>query len=579
MVSIEILKFGSSVLRSPGDLHAAVDEAYRRWRAGCQVLAVVSAFDGVTDKLLADVTETLGTDCPEATAAYLATGEIKTAALLHGSLRLHGLPSRIVDPREIDLRAAGSPLESTPIHVNRAALDHLWQHAPILVLPGFYGIDPEGRIALFGRGGSDLSALFLAATLGADCRLLKDVPGVFDIDPARSTSAHRFTSISWERAVQVAGPLIQPKALDYARAHDLSFEVGRPNEATGTLVGHTHDEWETSRSRNSAAPPSRPLRVALYGCGTVGRGVYEALRRYPRRFEIRHVVVRHIQRHPDISRVTDDCTQGLEGAVDVIVVCFGGINDAHDLITAALRAGKYVVTANKAAVASHAGALLPYTQSPERQLWCSAAVGGALPVLETLERLDAPVREIRGIVNGTCGVVLDAWSVGGTKEEAVALAQSQGFAEADPARDLGGRDSADKLSLIIAKAFDTWIAPDQIPTSGIDAIRGNPAGYKLIARATRRIQGTTARVAPELPHPDSFLGQARGAENRLEIELANGEVIRLRAQGAGRWPTTVSVLGDLHEIARLGESCTQCESSVHCVCTVYRSEHDTSHRP
>jgi homoserine dehydrogenase len=557
MVSIEVLKFGSSVLRSPGDLHIVVDEIYRRWRAGCHVLVVVSAFDGVTDELLADVTESLGTDCPEATAAYLATGEIKTAALLHGSLRQYGLPSRIADPREIDLRAAGSPLESTPIHVDRAALERLWQHTPILVLPGFYGIDPEGRIALFGRGGSDLSALFLAATLGAGCRLLKDVPGVFDIDPARSTSAHRFASLSWERAVQVAGPLIQPKALDYARTHDLSFQVGRPNEATGTLVGHTHDEWETSSSsppRSSAATPPRPLRVALYGCGIVGRGVYEALKRYARRFEIRHVIVRDIERYPDISLVTDDCTRGLEGAIEVIVVCFGGINDAHELITAALRAGKYVVTANKAAVASHAGSLLPHTRSPDRQLWCSAAVGGSLPVLEALERLNTPVQEVRGIVNGTCGAVLEAWSAGRTKEEAVALAQTQGFAEADPTRDLTGRDSADKLSLIIEKAFDTWIAPDQIPTSGIDTIPANPAGYKLIARATRRIQGITARVAPELPHSDSFLGQARGAENRLEIELTNGEVIRLRAQGAGRWPTTVSVLGDLHEIARLRES-------------------------
>jgi homoserine dehydrogenase len=557
MVSIEVLKFGSSVLRSPGDLHVAADEIYRRWRAGCQVLAVVSAFDGVTDELLADVTEALGTACPEATAAYLATGEIKTAALLHGSLRQYGLPSRIVDPREIDLRAAGGPLESAPIHVDRAALDHLWQHSPILVLPGFYGMDSEGRIALFGRGGSDLSALFLAATLGADCRLLKDVPGVFDMDPARSTSAHRFTSISWERAVQVAGPLIQPKALHYARTHDLSFEVGRPNESTGTLVGRTHDEWETLSSsppRNSPATPPRPLRVALYGCGIVGRGVYEALKRYPHRFEIRHVIVRHIERHPDISPVTGDCTRGLEGAVDVIVVCFGGIDEAHELITAALRAGKYVVTANKAAVASHAGSLLPHTRSPDRRLWCSAAVGGSLPVLEILGRLNTPVQEIRGIVNGTCGVVLDAWSVGGTKEAAVALAQSQGFAEADPARDLSGRDSADKLSLMIEKAFGTWIAPDQIPTSGIDTIPANPAGYKLIARATRGIHGIIARVATELPNPESFLGQARGAENRLEIELTNGEVIRLRAQGAGRWPTTVSVLGDLQEIARSRES-------------------------
>jgi homoserine dehydrogenase len=570
MSSIEVLKFGSSVLRSAGDLHVAIDEIYRRWRAGFRVLAVVSAFEGVTDDLLADVTEALGTDCPEATAAYLATGEIKTAALLHGSLRQYGLPSRIVDPREIDLRAAGTSLESTPIHVDTDRLDRLWQHTPILVLPGFYGIDHEGRIALFGRGGSDLSALFLAATLRAGCRLLKDVPGVFDTDPARSTNAHRFTSLSWDRAVQVAGPLIQPKALHYARSHDLSFEVGRPNESAGTLVGHTHDEWEIpppATLRDSAPAPAAPrpmaplrvapLRIALYGCGVVGRGVYETLNRYARTFELRHVVVRHLERYPDISHITTDPALGLNHDLDVIVVCFGGINEAHELIGAALRAGKYVVTANKAALASHAGSLLHHTRGPDRRLWCSAAVGGALPALETLERLTTAaqeIKEIRGIVNGTCGVVLDAWSAGSTKGEAVALAQSQGFAEVDPTRDLTGRDSADKLSLMIEKAFNTWIAPDQIPTSGIDTIPSHPAGYKLIARATRTPQGIIARVAPELLHPDSFLGQARGPENRLEIELTTGEVIRLRAQGAGRWPTTVSVLGDLQELARLRES-------------------------
>jgi homoserine dehydrogenase len=553
MDSIEVLKFGSSVLRSPGDLHVAIDEIYRRWRVGFRVLSVVSAFASVTDNLLADVTEALGTDCPEAAAAYLATGEIKTAALLHGSLRQYGLPSRIVDPREIDLRAAGTPLESTPVHVDRAALDRLWQHTPILVLPGFYGIDPEGRIALFGRGGSDLSALFLAATLRAGCRLLKDVPGVFDTDPSRSTSAHRFTSLSWDRAVQVAGPLIQPKALHYARSHDLSFEVGRPNESTGTLVGHTHDEWELPASPSTSSPLA-PLRVALYGCGIVGRGIYETLKRYPSRFELRHVIVRHFERHPDVTHLTDDPERGLDDQVDVIVVCFGGVTEAHELIKAALRAGKYVVSANKSALASHAGSLLPHTRGVHRRLWCSAAVGGALPALETLERLTTPVQEIRGIVNGTCGAVLDAWSAGRTKEEAIALAQAQGFAEADPSRDLTGRDSADKLSLLIAKAFNVWIPPDQIPTTGIEAIPTHPTGYKLIARATRTPQGIAAQVAPEVPPPGGFLGQAFGSENRLEIELTNGEIIRLRAQGAGRWPTTVSVLGDLHEIARLRES-------------------------
>src|SRR5258708_10688909 len=99
MPAVEVLKFGSSVLRSPGDLHVAIDEIYRRWRSGFRVLAVVSAFEGVTDELMADVMDIVSPGCPDAIATYVATGEERTAALLHGSLHQYGLPSRLVSPR------------------------------------------------------------------------------------------------------------------------------------------------------------------------------------------------------------------------------------------------------------------------------------------------------------------------------------------------------------------------------------------------------------------------------------------------------------------------------------------------
>ena len=541
---VQVLKFGSSVLRSPGDMHVAVDEIYRHWRSGHRVLAVVSAFEGMTDVLMGEVADALGSDCPEATAAYVATGEEQAGAILLGSLLQYGLPARLVSPRDIGLIAEGPILESTPIRIDATALEGLWRMSPVLVLPGFYGSDSDGRTVLLGRGGSDFSALFLAAVSGGRCRLLKDVRGVFDADPARSTRAHRFSALSWSTAIQVSGPLIQGKALSFAHSHTLSFEVGRPNEAAGTTVGHTHDEW--------AAPVSdaRPLRLALLGCGVVGRGVYETVKRYPRAFEICHVVVRNVDRYPDIEHLTTDLSLALGDSVDVVVVCIPGVALAYPLIAAALAGGKYVVTANKAAVAVHGRAFAPYTRGNGRRLWYSAAVGGALPALETLATLNSPVAEIRGVINSTCGVVLDAWARGGTRSDAIALAQARGFAEADPERDISGRDSTDKLALLIEAAFGEWMDPEQIPTTGIDAIRGDPSGYKLIARASRTAHGITAHVSPAFPPPGSFLGQAAGAENRLEIELITGNVIRLRGQGAGRWPTTVSVLGDLHDIAR-----------------------------
>jgi homoserine dehydrogenase len=478
----------------------------------------------------------------------VATGEQRTAALLTGLLGLSGIPARVIEPREIGLTAQGDALESVPNGVDRRALERFWEDYCVLVLPGFYGMDPLGRTALFGRGGSDLSALFLAAELAADCRLLKDVRGVFNADPVYDTNAKRFAALSWATAIDVAGPLIQPKALRYAQSRALPFEVGRPNERACTSIGETHDAWAAK------ARPVRALRIALLGCGVVGRGVYEIVKRYPERFDIGQVFVSDVAKYPDIAErtVTREFVTG--DSIDVVIECLGGVELPYSLISAALAAGKLVITANKAVVAERWCDLSLYARGASRRLWYSAAVGGVLPALETLDTLvlqGAPVREIRGILNGTCGVVLDALADGKSLTQAIALAKEAGFAEADPARDLCGRDSADKLALMIEACFGRWLAPQNIPTRGVEGIASHAEGYKLIARARHAPEGIAASVAPELPSKDSFLGQAKGPENRIEIELDSGEVIRLRGQGAGRWPTAVSVLGDLHEVARL----------------------------
>ena len=553
MTQIDVLKFGSSVLRTPDDLPVAVDEIYRRWRSGSKVLAVVSAFEGITDQLINEAESLFATSESGATAAYVAQGEQRTAALLVASLVRCGMPARLVQPRDIGLIAEGTPLESTPVSVDAAALGQFWSRCPILILPGFYGVDTEGATALFGRGGSDLSALFLASALGVSCRLLKDVSGVYDADPASSQLAHRFTALSWETAVKVAGPLIQAKGLRHAQSRAVSFCVGRPNEEACTRVGAIQDEWA------SAGFAHPPLRVVLLGCGVVGRGVYEILQRYPRAFDIAHVVVRDVDEHFDVPERTSDVRVAAINSIDIIVECIGGTM-AFPAIEAALAAGKFVVTANKALVAAHWKELSPYVHAMDRQLWYSAAVGGALPALETLRALTVSKKsivEVRGIINGTCGVVLDARAQGKTRCEAIALAKEQGLSEADPTRDLSGQDSADKLALMIEAAFGQWLRPESIAVRGIDGITGDPKGYKLMARARKTEEGIIASaVAPEVPPPTSFLRDTKGAENRIEIELENGEVISLNGQGAGRWPTAVSVLGDLHEVARLVESRT-----------------------
>src|SRR5882672_9349249 len=123
MSRIEVLKFGSSVLRTREELPVAVDEIYRHWRSGCRVLAVVSAFEGVTDRLFKEADRLFRPGSSHEAAAFVATGEQRTATLLVGALIRSGIPSRLVEPHEIGLMAEGSSLESTPARVDVDALD------------------------------------------------------------------------------------------------------------------------------------------------------------------------------------------------------------------------------------------------------------------------------------------------------------------------------------------------------------------------------------------------------------------------------------------------------------------------
>ena len=184
---IIVLKFGSSVLQTPSDVPNAVHEIYGWYRAGHRVVAIVSAIGQGTNWLLNQARELSPSPDPHALAELLATGERASAALLGIALDRAGVPARVVDPREIRLTALGQVLNSEQVTVLSSKLEELLSATPVLVLPGSFGHDAEGRLHLLGRGGSDLSAAFIAGALRAwRCRLIKDVDGVYDRDPAVS---------------------------------------------------------------------------------------------------------------------------------------------------------------------------------------------------------------------------------------------------------------------------------------------------------------------------------------------------------------------------------------------------------
>jgi homoserine dehydrogenase len=236
--NVIVLKLGSSVLRSPASLPALVAEIRRHQQGSTRVLAIVSAFLGATDRLFAEARAAIGVGADRAVAHYVATGELQSVALLTGALMNAGVNASVLDPREIELAVCGDPLNAEPIGIDVHAVWRAFERTHVLVMPGFFGIDVDRQVTLLGRGGSDYSALFVARHLGAHCRLIKDVPGIFDRDPATAGSAaRRFVRIGWEHAIEVAGKLVQPKALSFAQAQRLHFSVGALGSAVHTSVG------------------------------------------------------------------------------------------------------------------------------------------------------------------------------------------------------------------------------------------------------------------------------------------------------------------------------------------------------
>jgi homoserine dehydrogenase len=560
MSNIVVLKFGSSVLRSAADLPAAVDEIYRHVRVGRRVVAVVSAFAGVTDSLIERAHSVGGRSDPHAYASLVGSGELESAAMLTLSLSTHGVPARLLPPEQFALRAYGDPLDAEPHDFDSALLQETLGAVAAVVVPGFVAHDEQNRTVLLGRGGSDYTALFLARRLDADCILLKDVDGLYERDPASPGPApRRYSQVTWDDALRVAGRLVQPKTIRFAHLQRQSFRVTRTGADHATVVG-------PGPSLLHERPRVAPLRVVLLGLGTVGRGVYERLLAQPERFELVRAVVRNPDRHiasgipPEL--LSTNAWDAVNVDADVVIEALGGEFPATEVLLAALIAGRRVISANKSAIAPHIDRFARYAGAIDPQLRFSAAAGGAVPVLEAIAGKSGIVA-VRGVLNGTCNFVLDRLADGTSYEEALAEARSLGFAEPDPSADVSGLDAEFKLRLCARAAFG--VAPGEVERLGIDALEAVEAGapgqvLRLIAEVVGQDGELRARVAPLWLPRENFLAGARGEENRVEIEFADGRSLRLAGKGAGRWPTTASVMGDLWETARAAEAAVACDA-------------------
>ncbi len=244
-----VLKFGGSVLRDELHVRAAAEEVARVVHHGARVVAVVSALEGTTDALLARAKTFAPQPQPFATAQLLATGELACAALLGLALDSIGVRAETLDTARAGLRTQGNPLDATPVECDSPGVTEALGRARAVVVPGFAGRDEQGRTTLLGRGGSDLTALFLAHRLGASCRLVKDVDGLYEWDPSRpGTRPRRFATLPWSAALELDGTIVQHKAVRWAREHRLPFEVGALGAHDATRVGDYPLVYSTEES-------------------------------------------------------------------------------------------------------------------------------------------------------------------------------------------------------------------------------------------------------------------------------------------------------------------------------------------
>lgn len=319
----------------------------------------------------------------------------------------------------------------------------------------------------------------------------------------------------------------------------------------------------------------KSVGVAILGFGTVGAGVADCLTRRRGVIASRAGVDVRLVRVADLDTETDrgvalpDGVLGADAsaaiadpAVDIVVETIGGTGVAKKFMLDAIAAGKSVVTANKKLLAETGGELFAAAAAKGVDLYFGAAVGGGIPVIRAVRDALAANEfvSIAGILNGTCNYILTRMEKDGLRfDDALAEAQSHGFAEADPTLDIDGFDTAHKICILANLAFDRGTRLEDVEIKGIRGISveevaaaARAGGHvKLLGRAALGSDGRVeVTVRPEHVPAGALLGCVEGVYNAVEIESEPAGKTVYVGKGAGRNPTASTVAADVCEIAR-----------------------------
>ena len=323
----------------------------------------------------------------------------------------------------------------------------------------------------------------------------------------------------------------------------------------------------------------KKVGIGLLGLGTVGQGVANIISqpkdRHPLvgELELVSVAVRNLKKKRDISIpdsiLTTNPTEIINNPnIQIVVEVMGGIEPAKSLIIQAIRAGKSVVTANKAVIARHGEEISNEAKAAGVYVLIEAAVGGGIPIIEPLKQSlgGNQITKVSGIINGTTNYILSRMDKEGVNyAEVLKDAQVLGYAESDPAADVEGSDAADKIAILSGLAFGGAINRAHIPTTGInllEAIDVNYArklgyGIKLLAISEKGetqpskedSQPLSIWVEPTLVPEDNPLAGVNGVNNAILVEGNPIGQVMFFGPGAGSGPTASAVVADILNIA------------------------------
>jgi len=315
------------------------------------------------------------------------------------------------------------------------------------------------------------------------------------------------------------------------------------------------------------------IQVGLVGTGTVGGGCIKILRQHRESFMRHYGVDIELKRVCSLSP-DEAIAQGVgdifsqdyhdiinDPDIDIVIELIGGTTVARNIVIEALQAGKNVVTANKALMATYGEEVMELADSQGKELFFEASVGGGIPIINPLKHslIANEISSVMGIVNGTTNYMLTRMSEDNLDyDTALREAQERGFAEANPTADVDGLDAAAKIAILASIAFNSRVTVNDVHAEGIrnitplDLEAARDMGYcvKLLALAHRKEKGVDVRVHPTmlpLTHP---LASVNGVFNAIYVTGdAVGETMFF-GEGAGSGPAASAVMGDVLECAR-----------------------------